>query len=134
MIRLLGGESVNQRAKNESHYESNGESPSLKTLALKALCRENVNHGVNQTLNQRESNRPDTDLILIHNDSRQNETLMGTYPHLASCPLHDGSWVYRGQACEICGKRSGCPSWMVQTFTPRTDLPAGIVKPRRAGK
>lgn len=75
-----------------------------------------------------------TPIASIANGFHESEIEMAAYPHLAPCPLHGGHWVYRGQACERCGKRSGCPSWMVQTFTPKADLPTGIVKPRRTGK
>jgi hypothetical protein len=65
---------------------------------------------------------------------QESEIEMAEYPQMAPCPLRGGHWVYRGQACEMCGKRPGCPSWDVKTFTPRTDLPAGIVKLRRSDK
>ena len=69
----------------------------------------------------------------IANGFHESEIEMAAYPHLAPCPLRGGQWVYRGQACEGCEKRQGCPAWAVQTFTPRSDLPSGI-KPRRSAK
>lgn len=131
MIHILEAESLNQRVKNESHPESSGESRSLKALALKTLRRAEVNQTVNQSVNNRDSRPHGIAPGLIHGDSRQNKTLMGTYPHLAPCPLHGGSWVYRGQSCDGCWKRPGCPAWNVTNFTPETDLPAGIAKLRK---
>ena len=64
----------------------------------------------------------------------ENEDRMRGYPYLAPCPLRGGHWVYRGQACEICKKKTSCPSWNVTTFLPETDLPDNIKKSRKATK
>lgn len=62
----------------------------------------------------------------IANGLQESEIEMARYPHLAPCPLRLGHWVYRGQACELCRKRSVCHAWSVKTFIPRTDLPVGV--------
>ncbi len=54
---------------------------------------------------------------------------MQAHPHLAPCPRRRGHWVYRGQACVKCGKKSVCPSWLVHGIEFSVRLPSNIPRP-----
>jgi len=51
---------------------------------------------------------------------------MAECPHLAPCLVRRGWWVYRGQACAVCDRRAGCPSWAGLDFEPSMAVPENI--------